>query len=151
MLEIKSHKTKAGKGSNRKLFGARVFQPRHSKVQRNIIKKNPIEPMWSVTLTAIFSKALRLSLCPILTFCIGFRSFLKSSLSFQKLFFVHYPPLAWLLNVLSSTAVVGCPPGRDGQSLRHRWLVCSCGSGHISLLTSSGSGTLSGYRWLFPQ
>ena len=43
MLEIKSHKTKAGNGSYRNSFGAIVFQASQSNVHANIIRKNPVD------------------------------------------------------------------------------------------------------------
>ena len=44
MLEMKSHKTKAGKGSNRHEAGARVFQLSHIAVQQKITIKKSMLP-----------------------------------------------------------------------------------------------------------
>src|ERR1035437_11122983 len=87
MLEIKSHKTKAGNGSKQNSFGASVFQPSQSKVHVNIIRKKPIDPTPSVTLTAIFSNLLKLSLCLIFTLLIGFRNFFYLLQAFLYSFF----------------------------------------------------------------
>jgi hypothetical protein len=69
-----------------------VFQPSHRTVQPKIMKKNPIEPTYSVSLTAIFSNRVKLSLC--LTFELGicFRKRLSSSEAFlSSLGFIVFP------------------------------------------------------------
>src|ERR1041384_2229910 len=86
ILEIKSHNTKAGKGSNCALAGLSVFQLSQKAVQQNIIRKNPIVPTWSVIQTATRSSLLRLSLCSIFIFLIGARDFLSSSIDIVFLF-----------------------------------------------------------------
>src|SRR5450759_2491056 len=79
MLEINSQKTKEGKGSKRKCFGANIFQDSHRAVQPKIIKKKPIVPTWSVIHMATLSRRLKCRRCSMFEFLIGLRSFLSSS------------------------------------------------------------------------
>jgi hypothetical protein len=78
MLDINSHNTNAGYGSNRNTLGANIFQPIHDIVQPRIIKKKPIVPTLFVIQIANRSILLKLSCCATFGLNTGFPNFLNS-------------------------------------------------------------------------
>src|SRR5664279_1611028 len=78
MLDIKSHNTNAGKGSNRDFSGAREFHPNQVAVQMKIAKKNPIVPTCFVIHRASWSSGDNFCLVIIFAFVIGLRRAISS-------------------------------------------------------------------------
>jgi len=73
MLEIKSHSTKAGKGSKRTALGAKEFHPSQTTVHKKITKKNPIVPTCFVIHRASLSRRDNFCFTSILALRIGLR------------------------------------------------------------------------------